>query len=236
MNKKLIVNADDFGFNSKINKGIIDAHKNGVVTNVSIIVTKEAYDEAVKLIKENIRLEAGIHIDIDRFFEIDLRTGVIINVDKTKLNLEEIKNEIIKQIEILKSTGIDLYHLSSHHNTHMVKDIFELVCEICVKYNIPTIRLYKKFYRNETEYNDMKKITEKYKLITPPHFIEGWYWGNIDEEFTIAELVTHPGYGEVWREYELTACCEPKLKDYLREKNIQLINFKDLVNIFKQTL
>ncbi|MFN3551241.1 MAG: hypothetical protein ACK4WJ_05495, partial [Endomicrobiia bacterium] len=58
-------------------------------------------------------------------------------------------------------------------------------------------------------------------------------WGNIDEVFTIAELMTHPGYGELWREYELSSSCDIKLKMYLREKNIELITYSDLINEFK---
>jgi len=41
--KKLIVTADDFGFNPKINKGIIEAHRNGVVTSVGLFSSHESF-------------------------------------------------------------------------------------------------------------------------------------------------------------------------------------------------
>jgi predicted glycoside hydrolase/deacetylase ChbG (UPF0249 family) len=49
--KKLIVNADDLGLSPKINQGVIQAFKDGVVTTASVMVTKEGFEDAVTLIK-----------------------------------------------------------------------------------------------------------------------------------------------------------------------------------------
>jgi hypothetical protein len=229
MIKKLIVTADDFGFNTKINRGIISAHKNGVVTGTSIIVTREGFQEAVDLAKENPKLSVGIHIDLDKFFTVDHTRGVIADFNITGLPLDEIKTEIKNQIELFKSkTGFTPDCMTSHHHSHCVNDIFPIVTVLCKEYGISGLRLPKKFFP-ENRYIEMKTNAEQNGLITTTHFIEGWYWGNIDEEFTTAELMTHPGYGEIWREYEMGACCDPKLTNYLREKNVQLITYKDLI-------
>ena len=54
-NKKrtIIINADDFGLSKGINKGIIEAYKNGILTSTSICANGECFDDAVKLAKEN---------------------------------------------------------------------------------------------------------------------------------------------------------------------------------------
>jgi hypothetical protein len=101
------------------------------------------------------------------------------------------------------------------------------------EYKIPAMRFHKKILYNQDKYEEFKSMLDSNGIVYPPHFIEGWYWGNIDEVFTIAELMTHPGYGEVWREYELSSSCDIKLKMYLREKNIELITYADLVEEFK---
>ncbi|MDI6641554.1 MAG: ChbG/HpnK family deacetylase [Elusimicrobiota bacterium] len=230
--KKLIVNADDFGMNSKINLGIIQGHKNGVVTSAGLIVTGSAFEDAIKLLKETPTLAVGIHIDLDMFFEIDHEKGitkkwVVFNPDNTP-PIEEVKNEIKKQIETLLSAGIHPDHLTSHHHSHIRAEILPVILEILKQYNIKAIRFPKKFYPTEENYQLHRSLLLSNNILYPSHFIEGWYWGNIDEPYEVAELVTHPGYGELWREYELSACCNPKLKDYLREKQIQLITFKDL--------
>jgi hypothetical protein len=74
----------------------------------------------------------------------------------------------------------------------------------------------------------MKKILREKGLKTVDHFIEGWYWGNVDEPFQIAELMTHPGYGELWREAELANCCQPQLKQYFMNSQIDLLRFSDV--------
>ena len=45
--KRIIVNADDFGYRTQINKAIIYAYKNGVVRSTSMLVNRDAFDEAV---------------------------------------------------------------------------------------------------------------------------------------------------------------------------------------------
>ncbi|MCX7716122.1 MAG: ChbG/HpnK family deacetylase [Endomicrobia bacterium] len=231
--KKLIVNADDFGFNPKINQGIIHAFKNGVVTTTSLIVTKEGFEDAVNLAKDNPKLSIGIHIDLDEFFEIDHTRGRIVGYKITPLPKDEIVEKIKNQINKLFAKGIIPDHLTGHHHVHMVKEIFPLVVDIIKEYKIPAIRFHKKIIYDVNSYEEFKQLLDNNGIVYPPYFIEGWYWGNIDEPYTIAELMTHPGYGELWREYELSSSCDPKLKAYLREKSIQLITYKDLVEEFK---
>lgn len=44
---KLIVNADDFGYSDGVNLGIIEAHRSGIVTSTSAMVTMPSIDHAV---------------------------------------------------------------------------------------------------------------------------------------------------------------------------------------------
>ncbi len=231
--KKLIINADDFGFSSKINQGIIHSFKNGVVTSTSIIITKEGFEDAVMLAKDNPRLSIGIHIDLDEFFEIDHTIGRIVNYKQYPLEKDKILSEIRKQIETLLSKGIAPSHLSGHHHVHLVKEVFYVLMDLMKEYKIPAIRFHRKIMFDPAQYEEFKQTLDQSGIIYTPHFIEGWYWGNIDEPYTVAELMTHPGYGELWREYELSSSCDPKLKAYLREKSIQLITYSDLVNEYK---
>src|SRR5690242_5450713 len=60
--RRLIVNADDFGMSEAVNEAIIRAHREGVLTSTSLMVTGAAAAEAVRLAKENPRLAVGIHL------------------------------------------------------------------------------------------------------------------------------------------------------------------------------
>ncbi|OGS20437.1 MAG: hypothetical protein A2252_10390 [Elusimicrobia bacterium RIFOXYA2_FULL_39_19] len=229
--KKIIINADDFGLTSKINQGVISAHKNGVVTSASMLASNraEGFDEAVALAKENPGLEVGVHIDLDRFFDVDQSSGVIFDWLQNPVPIEEVKQEARNQINRIKSQGLEPFHLTSHHHSHLRLESFPAIVEVANEFNIKVVRFSKRFFPSPEDYEKNKKLLQQNKIACPEHFIEGWYWGNVDENYTIAELATHPGYGELWREYELTACCNPQLKVYLNEKNIQLITFKDLL-------
>ncbi len=63
MPKYLIVNADDFGYSYSINKGIIEAHTNGIVTSTSVMVDAIAADEAKDLTKFP-DLSIGLHFEV----------------------------------------------------------------------------------------------------------------------------------------------------------------------------
>jgi len=56
----LIVNADDFGLSESVNRGIVDAHANGIVTSTTWLAGGEAADEAVELATP--QLEVGLHL------------------------------------------------------------------------------------------------------------------------------------------------------------------------------
>ncbi len=51
--RQLIVNADDFGASEEVNEAIIRAYKEGVLTSASLMVTGDAFEQAVRLAKEN---------------------------------------------------------------------------------------------------------------------------------------------------------------------------------------
>ncbi len=231
--KKLIVNADDFGYNEKINQGIINAHKDGIVTSTSLMTTREGFDNAVNLAKDNPRLSLGIHLDLDSMFDIDHTRGRIIGFRQYSLDKNVIESQIKQQFDTIFSKGLIPDHLTGHHHVHMVKEVFEILVPLMKQYKIPSIRFHRKISYDLNIFDEQKKLLDTNNIVYAPHFIEGWYWGNIDEPFTVAELMTHPGYGELWREYELLASCDIKLKNYLREKNVQLITYTELVEELK---
>ena len=52
MTKRLIVNADDFGFNRDVNSGIIEAHERGILTATTLMANGVAFDHAVELARK----------------------------------------------------------------------------------------------------------------------------------------------------------------------------------------
>ena len=62
--KSLIVNADDFGLHTEINKGIINGYQEGFITSTSLMCSAPAFEDAVALARQNDGLGIGIHLTL----------------------------------------------------------------------------------------------------------------------------------------------------------------------------
>ena len=62
--KQLIVNADDLGLTPGVNRGILRAFQDGIVTSASLLVTGSAFEEAVALAWQNPELDVGLHLTL----------------------------------------------------------------------------------------------------------------------------------------------------------------------------
>ena len=60
--RRLVVNADDFGFTRDVNDGIIEAHRNGILTATTLMANGDAFEHAVRLAHENPTLDTGCHL------------------------------------------------------------------------------------------------------------------------------------------------------------------------------
>jgi hypothetical protein len=60
--KRLVVNADDFGFTRGVNQGIVEAHRSGILTAATLMATGAAFDHAVELARQNPSLDVGCHL------------------------------------------------------------------------------------------------------------------------------------------------------------------------------
>ena len=64
MTKFLIINADDFGHSQGINRGIIAAHIQGVVSSTSLMVDAPWAIAAATVVKQHPSLGVGLHFDV----------------------------------------------------------------------------------------------------------------------------------------------------------------------------
>ena len=64
MERIIVINADDFGLTEGINKGIVQAHTDGVLTSTTIMTNMPAAEQAVKMAKRLPKLGIGIHLNL----------------------------------------------------------------------------------------------------------------------------------------------------------------------------
>src|SRR5262245_15809264 len=58
----LVINGDDFGYSDAVNRAIIRAHREGVLTSCSLMVNERAARQAIELAKTNPNLAVGLHL------------------------------------------------------------------------------------------------------------------------------------------------------------------------------
>lgn len=60
--RRLIVNADDFGRTAGVNRGVVEAHRHGIVTSATLMVNYDAAPEAARLAIDCPGLGVGLHV------------------------------------------------------------------------------------------------------------------------------------------------------------------------------
>ena len=142
--RRLIINADDFGLTSGVNRAIIEAHERGIVTSATLMAKGAKFQEAVEMASRTPQLSVGCHVllvDASPVLEThQISTLVTSNSGAPKFRdsilnfaalalagrLEEsqIEAEITAQIRKLQMAGIHVSHLDSHKHTHMFPIVF----------------------------------------------------------------------------------------------------------------
>lgn len=133
--RRLIVNADDFGYTSGVNRAIVEAHSRGVVTSSTLMANGPAFAEAVRLAKTVPKLSVGCHLvltDGDPILPPDqlpsltsaghFRDGMFTFAARAisgGMAPDEITEEASAQIRKLQSAGIAVSHIDTHKHTHL---------------------------------------------------------------------------------------------------------------------
>jgi len=99
--KWLIVTADDFGITSGINRGIIQAHREGILTSTSLMVDRPACEQAAALGRACGTLSVGLHLELDP--------------GKPERIHEEIERQLGRFFQL---AGARPTHVDSHHDVH----------------------------------------------------------------------------------------------------------------------
>ena len=154
--KRLIVNADDFGLHSSVNRGIRDAHSGGIVTSTSLMAGGEAFDEAVAIAQDCPELGVGVHLTLVGARPV--ASAVVSLVDgegnfcasypvflrrylQGIVKRAEVARELAAQIEKVTRAGIRPTHLDSHQHLHVVPGISAIVLDLARRFAIPAIRI-----------------------------------------------------------------------------------------------
>jgi len=142
--RQLVVNADDFGFTSDVNEGIVEAHRRGILTATTLMANGDAFDEAVRLARETPSLDIGCHLVL--IGGRSLVTGKAYPATVAKLVAalarREIRpyEELKAQVERIAGAGIVASHLDTHKHTHLAPPVLDAVARLSEEFGIRWVR------------------------------------------------------------------------------------------------
>ncbi len=198
--KRLIINADDFGFTPDVNAGIVRAHTKGVLTSATLMANGEAFEDAVRLAHETPTLDVGCHLVLVQ--GRSLLTGKVLPKGPRELLWTLAKGgidvyaELRLQIEKIRAADLRPTHVDTHKHTHLLPRIFRTVVRLAHEFAIPFVRLpldstvrlvgcpptfAEAFYR---------RIARQRGVLLTDHFRGFRLTGSLSED-TFAEALTH---------------------------------------------
>ena len=156
--KNLIVNADDLGWTDGVNRGIVEAFRNGIVTSTSLLANGVAFASGVAAAKSAPGLGVGVHLNLsdgppvaDRetvtslLNEEGLFAGgpenLLLRRARRGLPLNEVEAEWDAQIQKVRDAGIALTHVDGHKHVHMLPGLFEIALRLAKRHDIGAIRV-----------------------------------------------------------------------------------------------
>jgi predicted glycoside hydrolase/deacetylase ChbG (UPF0249 family) len=222
--KQLIVNADDFGFTHDVNSGIIEAHQRGILTASTLMANGTAFDDAVRLARENPSLDVGCHLVLVQGSSVS-SNGRVLPQSLAEL-LEAIVRGRIRPYDELRAqtlkildAGIRPTHLDTHKHTHLLPPVLEAVSRIASEFGILWVR--RPFDLPATPAGTPRSVRlvsrclsvvrrrfhnvfERHGCRTTDHFAGFQMTGHVDAGHVIAliralphgltEFMTHPGH------------------------------------------
>jgi predicted glycoside hydrolase/deacetylase ChbG (UPF0249 family) len=244
----LIVNADDFGLTAGVSRGILRAHREGLVTSTTVLASLPAQPELDVAAIALPGLGLGLHFNltwgrpvsppasVPSLVDGDGRFGRDLAALGVRVRPDEVRREADAQIEAFaRRFGRAPTHLDSHHHVHRVPRVMDAVVDVVLAARLP-LRSQDAGFREGLRRRD---------VATTDHFVGDAqaeaYWTTerlLDQLATlplgVTELMCHPGvfdedlaysrYGRQ-RDVELRAMCDPEARATIQRLDIRLCHF-----------
>ncbi len=176
----VIVNIDDVGIHPDETEASFSTLNYGLVKSGSIMVPCPSFNRAIKLWKENVKLDLGIHLTLtcewgkkyswspvlpETMVPSLYNSEGIMWPDIPSLlqhaKREEIYAELESQIKRILDEGLGPSHLDHHMDFYYHADLFSDVMNLSYKYNLPMRVWRRRVYRLPLYKNNLMSLREK---------------------------------------------------------------------------
>jgi len=230
-NRRLIVNADDFGQSAGVNEGVLRGHDEGIVTSASLMVRWPAAADAAQAALARRDLSIGLHVDLGEWRLAGGLWQAVYEVAPLR-DAGAVRAEVCSQLDQFRSLmGQDPSHLDSHQHVHRQEPVRTVLTEwarelgVPLRHFAPQVRYCGDFYGQDEHGAQRPNVLSADYLIgllqtLPPG---------------TTELACHPAaaadlstmYGHE-RLVELEVLCEARVLQAAAEFGIELCSFHDV--------
>jgi hopanoid biosynthesis associated protein HpnK len=155
---RLIVTADDFGAAPEVNEAVETAHRDGILTAASLMVSGPAAEDAVARARRNPGLAVGLHLVLvegtpvlpaERISRLVDSNGAL-RCDMAAMGAlfatsgearRQLAAEIAAQFEAFRATGLILDHCNAHKHYHLHPLIAGLIVSIGRRFGLRSARV-----------------------------------------------------------------------------------------------
>jgi chitin disaccharide deacetylase len=136
--RALIVNGDDFGRTPGINRGVIRAHEQGILTSASLMVRWPAATEAAAYCRDRPSLSVGLHLDLGEWRYRGGRWQTLYQVVSSD-DGEAVAGEVARQLATFRRlVGRQPTHVDSHQHIHLGEPVRSVLIDAARPLSIPT--------------------------------------------------------------------------------------------------
>ena len=152
----LVITADDLGISSGVTRGVLEAHRRGVVRSTSLLVTFPAGEEAAGAAHAEPGIEVGLHLDfvggrpasdpalVRSLVDSDGRFHPLgeftVRLALGRIRLAEIATETRAQAERAAGWGIAASAWDSHRHTHLMPPITHVIATVARERGVRWLR------------------------------------------------------------------------------------------------
>jgi len=154
---RLVVNADDFGASPAISRGILRAHREGIVTSTSLLGNSADLEGARALLAEAPGLGVGIHLSLIGGLPVadPATVASLLSPDgafwpraqdfvtawaRRRISPTEVEQELDAQVARARDAGIAVDHLDTHRHVGFLPAVGRAVEAVARRYEIAGIR------------------------------------------------------------------------------------------------
>lgn len=219
----LIVNADDLGLGPGVNRGILDAHRDGVVTSASLLVDGPWSIEAARLTRTLTGLSVGLHA---RIAAVGPRGAGMV---------ARCRAELSRQFSRFKDLmGRAPTHLDSHFNVHGDPALSGVFLEVADWWGVPL--------REHSPVQHLPRPRSKgYGVCGGGSIDVDGFIHMLGRDVTdgVIEYICHPAHpdphvplnDQAEREEELRMLCDPRIRRALWSQGVRLASYNDLARV-----